>query len=76
MGVGVERDADVSVSQELLDGLGVLAHLEQHRGAGVPEVVDAPRAGRPARSRIGLKERAVRFLAFMVLSTWLGKTRP
>ena len=45
VGVGIERDADVGVPEEFLDEFGVLAHLQQYDGAGMPEVVHAHGAG-------------------------------
>jgi hypothetical protein len=45
--VGLERDGDVCLPENLGDDLGVLAGLERQRRPGVPEVVE-PDAWQPA----------------------------
>jgi hypothetical protein len=41
LAVGVERDDDVGVSEELLDVLGMDIAEEEHSGAGVTGIVEA-----------------------------------
>ena len=38
--IGVQRDGDARVTEELLDELGVLACHEEYCSAGVPKIMD------------------------------------
>ncbi len=53
MAVQVHRDPDAGVSQKGLDELGMYPLREQHRGAGVPQVVEADIGqARPLQQRL------------------------
>ena len=53
--IDVEREANVGVTQELLDELGVDALPQQERSAGVPQVVKAGALREPGALERGLE---------------------
>jgi hypothetical protein len=75
VGVGIKRNGDGGVSQELLRELPMHALLKQKRRGRVPEVVEAD-VGRPAFFRSGAKLRCLRLDGLIGVPASVVKARP
>ena len=65
MAVGIHRDGDVGVSQELLDVLGMLALHEEYCSARVPEIVQ-PDGRQPSPPQEGVKVAAQEVIRYLL----------
>jgi hypothetical protein len=75
VGVGIKRNGDGGVSQELLRELRMHVLLKQKRRARVPKVVEAE-VWRPAFFRSGVKLRCLRLDGLIGVPASVVKTRP